>query len=205
MKKVIVFGSLNIDMTIKSARIPKAGETIDGDDFFANAGGKGANQAVAAAKLGAETFLIGRAGADVFGNAILEKLKGYGVHCSLVSRSKHLPTGTAVILRSEGDNRIILAAGANHEMQISEVESALRSIAEPGDIFLTQFECDYQTTLEAIRFAKKIGLFTLMNPAPAKKIPDLLYPFINQIVMNQTECEYLTGIYPKLKGLVPPL
>lgn len=199
MKKVIVFGSLNMDLTIESDRIPQKGETIDGHDFFTNTGGKGANQAVASAKLGAETFLIGRVGTDVFGNMALNKLKEYGVHCRLVSRSQNQPTGTAVILRCEGDNRIILSAGANHEIRIQEVEKALCSIAEPGDIFLTQFECDYQTTLDAVRLAKKMGLFTLMNPAPAKKIPDILYPLISQIVLNQTECEYLTGIYPQME------
>ena len=197
MNKVIVFGSMNMDLTIESDRLPKAGETVDGHDFFTNSGGKGANQAVAAAKLGAETYMIGLLGKDIFGDEILGKLEGCGVNCGLVKRSSEQPTGTAVIVRSEADNRIILGAGANHQMTTADVEAALRGIAVPGDIFLTQFECEYSTTLEAICLAKKMGLFTLMNPAPAKKIPDEICSSIDRIVVNQTESEFLTGIYPK--------
>lgn len=197
MKKVIVFGSMNMDMTVESDRIPKKGETIDGWGIFTNTGGKGANQAVAAAKLGAETFLIGMVGDDAFGNTVLAKLAQYGVDCSFVRRSSTRATGTAVVLRCEGDNRIILGAGANHEMKIDAVRHALESIAVPEDIFLTQFECDYETTLEAIRLAKQMGLYTVLNPAPAKKIPEDIFPCVDLLVMNQTECEFLSGGNPQ--------
>ena len=197
MKKVIVYGSINMDMTIESSRMPKEGETIDGYGFFTNTGGKGANQAVAAAKLGAETFLIGRVGGDAFGGAVLEKLTQYGVNCGFVSRSSSQATGTAVVLRCNGDNRIILGAGANHEMKIGAVRQALERIASPEDLFLTQFECDYETTLQAVRLAKRAGLSTVLNPAPAKEIPEEVYSCIDLLVMNQTECEFLSGSSPQ--------
>lgn len=197
MKKIIVFGSMNMDMTIESSRMPKKGETIDGRGFFTNTGGKGANQAVAAAKSGAETFLIGMVGSDPFGGTILENLARYGVDCSSVLRSDRHATGTAIVLRCAGDNRIILGAGANHEMKIGAVQDALERIAAPEDIFLTQFECDYETTLQAIRLAKQKGLYTVLNPAPAKKIPEDLYSCVDLLAMNQTECEFLSGIYPQ--------
>lgn len=197
MNKVIVFGSLNMDLTIKSDYIPKKGETIDGYGFFTNPGGKGGNQAVAAAKLGAETHMIARVGRDLFGDRILDQLREYGVQCGLVGRSESLATGVAMIICCEGDNRIILSAGANHEMKIAEVDHAIEKIAEPGDVFLTQFECDFDTTIHSLFKAKTNGMYTIFNPAPAKKIPDEAYRNIDLIVVNQTECEFLTGIYPR--------
>lgn len=195
MKKVIVLGSLNMDLSIQSEDIPKNGETINGSDFFMNPGGKGGNQAVAAAKLGAETHMIANVGNDVFGKEIIEKLQEYGVATDSVLTSDD-PTGVAVILRCHNDNRIILGNGANHTMDIQTVKHKIKLMGKPGDIFLTQLENDYELVLEAICYAKSLGLYTILNPAPARVLDERLYESIDLIVVNQSECQLLTGIIP---------
>lgn len=196
MKKVIVFGSLNMDITIECDTMPKAGETLEGRNFFTNPGGKGGNQAVAAAKLGAPTYMIARVGKDLFGGQLRSALAGYGVDCTYLSESDSKNTGVAVITRCEGDNRIILSSGANHEMTARDVDTVLEQVSEPQDIFVTQYECDAAAVIDSLAAAKRRGLFTLFNPAPAKAIPPEAYSNIDLIVVNQTECEYLTGLYP---------
>ncbi len=199
MKKVIVFGSLNMDITIECDTMPKAGETLEGRNFFTNPGGKGGNQAVAAAKLGAPTYMIARVGKDLFGGQVQSALAGYGVDCTYLSESESKNTGVAVITRCEGDNRIVLSSGANHEMTARDVDTILEQVSEPQDIFVTQYECESAAVIGSLHFmaaAKRRGLFTLFNPAPAKAIPSEAYPNIDLIVVNQTECEYLTGLYP---------
>lgn len=186
-----------MDLTIQCEKLPQSGETVEGHDFLTNPGGKGGNQAVAAAKLGALTYMVGRVGRDHFGDDLLRSLAAYGVDCTYVSRSETLNTGIAIITRSGGDNRIILSSGANHEMDAGDVEAILKQLSEPGDIFTTQYECDPVTVLDALSLAKQRGLFTLFNPAPAREIPPQSYPSIDLIVVNQTECEFLTGIYPE--------
>ena len=135
MSSVVVFGSLNMDLAIESARMPQQGETIPGWGFFVNAGGKGANQAVAAAKFGVPTYLIGATGRDAFGEQIIAGLEGYGVRCEEVSRVEGVETGVAIVLRSGGDNRIVLSPGANHALGIDEVNASLDRVARPGDVF----------------------------------------------------------------------
>lgn len=185
-----------MDLTIQCERLPQSGETVDGHDFLTNPGGKGGNQAVAAAKLGAPTYLIARVGRDLFGDQLLQSLAEYRVDCTYVDRSPNLSTGIAIIVRSGSDNRIILSGGANLEMRADDVEAVLEKLAKPGDIFTTQYECNPLAVLESLARAKKRNLFTLFNPAPARQIPVESYPSLDLIVVNQTECEYLTDIYP---------
>ena len=206
MKKVIVLGSLNMDLSINSDYMPKKGETINGYDFLINPGGKGGNQAVAAAKLGADTRMIANVGNDIFGQEILNKLKEYGVCTDDISISKFDSTGVAVIICCDHDNRIILGNGANHTLTFSMVKERLDAIAEEGDIFLTQLENDFQVVDASIRYAKKKGLYTILNPAPARVLEEDLYNYLDLIVVNQSECQLLTGIYPNddescIKGL----
>lgn len=196
MKKVLVFGSLNMDLTIECDVMPQAGETLEGRGFLTNPGGKGGNQAVAAAKLGAPTYMIGRIGADLFGRQLKTAMEEYGVNCAYLSESTQNNTGVAIIMRCEGDNRIILSPGSNHEMGSGDVHEILDKIGEPGDIFITQYECDASAVIGALAAAKQKHLFTLFNPAPAKAIPTEAYANIDLIVVNQTECEFLSGIYP---------
>lgn len=196
MKKVIVLGSLNMDLTIACDLIPQAGETVEGNGFMTTPGGKGGNQAVAAARLGAPTCLIARVGRDWFGDQLLRSLRDYGVNCDWTAQSESLGTGVAIILRSKGDNRIVIHPGANHELTGEDVKAALKRMAQPGDLFTTQYECFQKTVHSSLFLARQMGLFTLFNPAPAKTIPPETYKNLDLLVVNQTECQFLTGIYP---------
>lgn len=196
MKKVIVLGSLNMDLSINSDFMPKKGETINGYDFLINPGGKGGNQAVAAAKLGADTRMIANIGDDIFGKEIIGKLKEYGVNTEDVNISSYDSTGVAVIICCDHDNRIILGNGANHTLSFETVKAKLDEIGNPGDVFLTQLENDYEVVNQSIRYAKSKGMYTILNPAPARVLDDDLYSYLDLIVVNQSECQLLTGIYP---------
>lgn len=197
MQKVIVLGSLNMDLSIQCNNLPKNGETINGFDFFMNPGGKGGNQAVAAAKLGVDTRMIAQIGNDVFGKALLDTISKYGVRTDSIQLSPYDATGVAMIIRSHNDNRIILGNGANHTLNIEYVKERLHHIAKPRDIFLTQLENDYTLVKHAIKEAKQANLFTILNPAPARMLDEEVYAYLDLIVVNQSECEVLTGIYPK--------
>lgn len=197
MKKVIVLGSLNMDLTIGCDQLPQGGETVEGYAFFTNPGGKGGNQAVAAAKLGALTYMLARVGNDAFGEQVCDSLRQYQVNTAQIGVSAKLSTGVAMITRHDGDNRIILSSGANHEMCAQDVVQTLDAVAQAGDIFVTQLECALETVLAALESAKSRGLFTVLNPAPAKELPAACYHHIDLIVVNQTECEFLTGYYPQ--------
>lgn len=197
MKKVVVAGSLNIDLTIRVDRMPNEGETIHGHEFLINTGGKGGNQAVAAAKSGAETVLIGSIGGDTFGNQILESLKSYGINTDSIKVQKDEYTGSAMIICSNNDNRIILNPGANFSLDFNFVKDRLDNISSKEDLFITQFENEFNTTIMLLEYAKTIGMKTILNPAPAKLIPEEAYKYIDILVLNQSECEVLTGVYPK--------
>lgn len=196
MHNVVVFGSLNMDLAIESERMPKQGETIPGWGFFVNAGGKGANQAVAAAKSGVPTYLIGAVGNDAFGDQLVSGLAGYGVRVDEVFRAGSTETGVAVVLRAQGDNRIILSPGANHALGIDEVNSGLDMLARKGDVFLAQLECDLDTTVEALKSARERGMHTMVNLAPPREIPAEAWSYIDTVCVNETECEAVCGIYP---------
>ena len=196
MPKVIVFGSMNMDLSIDAPRMPAAGETLSGSGFITAAGGKGANQAVAAARLGADVRMIAAVGADGFGEELARGLSDAGADVALVRRLADVTTGVAVILRTEGENRIVLHAGANHALAATDVVSDLRRIGEPGDIFVTQGECDPTATEAALRAAHELGLYTIYNPAPARPAPDDLWPCVDLVCLNETECQIMCGVLP---------
>lgn len=196
MKKVFVLGSLNIDMVMEVDRMPKIGETRMGDHFLINPGGKGANQAVAAAKCGADTTMFGAIGDDIFGKDLVNSLKKYNVNTEFLQKVKG-PSGTAIIVVENTDNRTIFAKGANAFVDSRKVIQKLIKRASPGDILAAQLEIPQQVTLDVFETAKKIGMKTTLNPAPASKINSRLYQLIDFITPNETEAEILTGIYPK--------
>ena len=200
MSKVIVFGSMNMDLSIDAPRVPVAGETLSGSGFLANAGGKGANQAVASARLGAPTHMIAAVGEDAFGEQLTAGLAAAGVDVSRVRRLSGAGTGVAVILRTCGENRIVLSAGANHALSADEVISDLRGLAEPGDVFLVQGECDLDATLVALRVAHGLGLYTVLNPAPARPLPEGLWASVDLVCLNETECAALCDVLPSDEG-----
>ncbi len=196
MPKALVFGSMNMDLSICCARIPAAGETIDGDSFITNPGGKGANQAVAASRMGAPVTMVAAVGDDTFGSVLLGCLDGAGIDVSAVRTVTEVPTGTATIIRVDGDNRIILDHGANYCLSSADVCDAVDRFGEPGDVFLTQFECGPDATAAALAHAHDRGLFTMVNPAPARPIPDDFWRSVDYLCMNETECESITGDFP---------
>ena len=194
--KVIVFGSLNADLSIECERMPRTSETVHGSGFFINSGGKGGNQAVAASRMGAPTVMLGCVGPDAFGRDLIASLVRHGVSCEHIGVSRHYPTGTALIIRSENDKRIIVEMGANQRMNFDTVRTTLRGLASPGDVFLTQLECDFETTVKSIVFAHEMGLVTVMNASPAVELPDEVYANLDILCINEAECEELCGINP---------
>ncbi len=196
MKKIIVLGSLNMDLTIQSDAIPAKGETIHGYDFFTNPGGKGGNQAVSAAKLGSDTEMIACVGDDIFGQEMISKLDSYGVKTSNIMVSKDEATGVAMIVLCEKDNRIILGSGANYALDFEDVKNRFDKVANEGDIFLTQLENRYDVVIKSLKYAKEKGLYTIFNPAPARILEKEVYECLDLIIVNQSECQLLTDIYP---------
>ena len=197
MPKVIVFGSMNMDLSIDAPRVPAAGETLTGSGFITAAGGKGANQAVAAARLGADVRMLAAVGADAFGDELTGGLAEAGVDTVGVRRLSAVTTGVAVILRTAGENRIVLHVGANHALTAADIASDLRSIGEKHDVLVTQGECDPTATESALRVAHELGLYTILNPAPARPVPDDLWPCIDLVCLNETECQIMCGVLPK--------
>ncbi len=198
MKKVIVLGSLNMDLSILCDELPKIGETINGYDFLATPGGKGGNQAVAASKLGANTYMIGNVGKDIFGDQLVYSLKESGINTEYICVDSDTSSGVAVIICNNNDNRIILGNGANYSLNKEYVQKSLDEISTKGDIFLTQLENKYDLVKESIVHAKRNGMFTILNPAPAVEcLDDLLYENLDLIILNQTECQLLSGVYPQ--------
>ncbi len=198
MRKIYVLGSINMDMVINSARIPESGETLSGKDFFLNPGGKGANQAVASSKQDVPTYLIGNVGKDLFGTNLLSSLNEYNVNTTYVKKID-TASGIAMIIIVDGDNRIILNGGANQKISYDQIENALNQ-ANENDIFITQLENNLDAVIKGLEIAKKKGLITIFNPAPAIKLKDNVYSNVDYLIVNESECEILTNIKPNCKN-----
>lgn len=195
MKKIVVIGSSNVDTTLHVKDFPKPGETINAQDVTVAGGGKGANQAIAAAKSGAETEFISRVGEDSFGEFIMAQLKSYGVSLDYVQTTQEQKTGHAYITLDEnGQNDIIIDHGANYQLSASDIDAASDLIDEV-DCVIAQFETPIEATIEAFKMAKKKNAVTILNPAPAiKEIPAELLKYTDLIAPNETEAAVITGI-----------
>ncbi|HJR80998.1 MAG TPA: ribokinase [Anaerolineales bacterium] len=190
MPDILVIGSLNTDLVVRAPRFPHPGETIGGEDLQTFPGGKGANQAVAAARLGASVSMLGRVGKDNFGDYLLDNLRMNNVDSQLVQRDE-ASTGTAIIVvDSDGQNTIVLSAGANGKVSSADVRTA--PFAETG-LLLLQLEIPVETVLAAAQRAKESGLRVLLNPAPAHPVPDELITLPDFLVPNETELSLLTN------------
>ena len=196
MKKIVVLGSTNTDMVITGRKIPVPGETVSGGRFMMNPGGKGANQAVAVARLssgkGLCTF-IAKVGDDLFGRDTAVRMKKDGIAAHLVIDRKE-PSGTALILvDAKGQNVISVALGANGTLSPKDV-APFRKELEGAAALLMQLETPMETVVWAAKVAHDAGVPVILNPAPAAKLPRSLYPMIDWITPNETEAELLTGV-----------
>jgi len=193
MKKIIVAGSANTDMVVKAKKLPLPGETILGGNFFMNAGGKGANQAVAAARLGGDVCFVAKVGNDIFGKQIIEGLKKEGIHTDYIFIDPDTPSGTALIMvNEEGENCIAVASGANAHLRQSDIITA-SGIGE-AEVILVQLEIPIETIAVLAENAKANEQKFILNPAPAQLLDDKLLNGLFLITPNETEASLLTGI-----------
>lgn len=193
MNKIIVIGSSNTDMVVTADRLPEPGESVIGNGFMMAGGGKGANQAVAVARLGHDVRFVTALGKDMFGDEALARYERYGIDTSFIVR-KEVPSGIALVtVDRHGQNCISVSLGANGELSPVDVAPALEDIA-PGDIVLLQLEVPMRTVEEAVRTAYEKGARIVMNPAPAASLTEDILRRLYVITPNQTETEFLTGI-----------
>ncbi|HXK58608.1 MAG TPA: ribokinase [Acidobacteriota bacterium] len=198
MKKarIVVVGSSNTDMVVKSARIPGPGETVLGGEFVMAAGGKGANQAVAAARLGADVTLVARVGDDLFGERAIAGFRQEKIVADYIVKDPNKPSGVALIMVDDhGENIISVAPGANAELSPEDVQKA-RPAIEQADVVLIQLEIPLPAVHEAARLGEQSGARVILNPAPAQPLDDTLISCVDIITPNETEAEILTGIRP---------
>jgi len=191
--RILVVGSSNTDMIIKLDRIPRPGETILGGAFVTAAGGKGANQAVGAARAGGQVTFIARVGQDMFGEQAVAGFVRDGINVKHVFRDKANPSGVALIfVAKDGENSIAVAGGANAKLSPADVRKAKAAFAG-ASVLVMQLETPLETVQAAADLAAKAGVRVILNPAPARPLPDKLLKRISILTPNETEAELLTG------------
>ena len=191
---VISFGSINMDLVVQTPRFANPGETIIGNDFFTAPGGKGANQAVAAGRLGVDTLMFGRIGDDFFGKNLLKNMQENNVGIEGVKTDNTLPTGTALItVDNNAENTIIIIPGSNSAVSDSDITN-LTPFLKKAEILMLQLEIPLDTVAAAAKKAKESGVKVLLDPAPARQLPDELLQLCDFITPNETEAQILTGI-----------
>lgn len=191
---VVVFGSINMDLVARTPRLPKPGETLTGHSFETVSGGKGANQAVAVARLGVPTEMVGRVGNDAFGLELLNSLKASGVGCDRVLTDSATHSGVAVIAVDDAsENNIILIPGANGHVDESDIDR-LQEVLPQAKVLMLQLEIPLPMVVAAAKAAKAVGVTVMLDPAPARSdLPDELYSLIDIITPNQIETSQLVG------------
>ena len=193
MKKALVIGSLNMDMTAKVENLPKLGETIFSNNFYESCGGKGANQAVAISKLGMQTEMVGMVGNDGPGNRLIENLKKYNVKADNIIKSSEL-TGRAIILVDRnGNNNIVVIPGSNFKITERHIDEKIDAINE-SDIVVLQNEIPLNVVKYALKKAKELNKVTVFNPAPAAQLSDDIYMNTDYLILNETEMEQIFDI-----------
>tara|TARA_B110000858_G_scaffold193768_1_gene246943 strand:- start:43808 stop:44725 length:918 start_codon:yes stop_codon:yes gene_type:complete len=191
---ITVIGSINTDMVVKTQSLPSAGETVMGGNFFMSGGGKGGNQAVAAARLGATVSMVANLGMDTLGDTAIGRLQAEGIDCKFVSRDEHQASGVALIsVDAGGENHIVVAPGANATLSSKHVEEAFSQI-EPSSLILLQLEIPMDAVSRAAELSAKKGCRLILDPAPAQELSASLMASTYLITPNETEAEILTGI-----------
>ncbi len=192
--KILVIGSSNTDMVVQSPRLPIPGETVLGGQFVMNPGGKGANQAVAAARLGGSVRLLTKLGEDLFGQQTISRLQMERILTDYILIDPNYPSGVALITVDErGENSIVVASGANMALETAEIANAQTAIAQ-AELILLQLEIPLPTVELAAKMASKLGKTVILNPAPACVLSDSLLQTVSILTPNQTEAQRLTGI-----------
>ena len=194
--RIVVVGSSNTDMVVKAERLPAPGETVTGGQFLVAPGGKGANQAVAAARLGADVTLVAKVGTDMFGDQAIAGYQKEGIHTDFIFRDPAHPTGVALILVDQkGENLISVASGANHALSPEDVQLAADRI-RTADVVVLQLESPLETVAFAAEFAARAGVPVILDPAPAPAGPldPALLKHVRCLKPNETEAERLTGV-----------
>ena len=190
MYKVLIAGSINMDIVVTAERHPQVGETVFGSELQYFPGGKGANQAVAASKLGSNTALIGKLGTDSFADVLKSFLGNQGVNLDHVTNTKTANTGTALIVVADSDNTIVVVPGANGLLDSDDIKMV---DVKKGDVIVSQFEVPESTITEFFSRGKAKGATTILNPAPAKKFSQELLEAVDILVVNETELAFLSG------------
>ncbi|TDG00795.1 ribokinase [Paenibacillus piri] len=188
---IVIIGSLNMDLVVTAERMPRVGETIEGQHIRYLPGGKGANQAVGCAKLEADATMIGSVGDDLFGHQIIRQLTGYGVKTDRIAVIEHEATGTATILHTAEDNCIVIVPGANASTN-ERLVAAHEAVIRDADIALLQLEIPIPAVKLALQIARDNGVTTVLNPAPAKLLPAEIHDMVDILTPNETEFELLS-------------
>lgn len=190
--RIVVLGSLNMDLALRVPHAPAAGETLQGRSIDHVPGGKGGNQAVGCARQGARVRLVGCVGDDAHGRALREALEGDGIDTTAVAVDATAPTGTALVMVDDaGQNRIVVIAGANARVEIDE--DALAVQLRDADFLVAQFETPLPQVELALRAARRAGCKVLLNPSPAQPVADAWWPLIDTLVVNEVEAQMLAG------------
>lgn len=191
---ILVVGSSNTDMVIKTGNFPKPGETLLGGSFFMFPGGKGANQAVAAARLGGDVTFIAKVGYDVFGQQAIQQFKKENINTDFLITDHKNPSGVALItVNNEGENTIVVAQGANGALAPDDLNKAATEFRK-NSILLMQLETPVDTILYAAKLSSSFNNKVILNPAPATKLPDEIYEHLYLVTPNRSETEFLTGM-----------
>lgn len=192
--KILVIGSANTDMVIRTTQFPKPGETVLGHTFLMNPGGKGANQAVAAARLGAPVRFVAKLGEDIFGREALDGFKKEGLEVGYIIQTDKYPSGVAsIVVNEKGENQIIVASGANMDLKPADIPDEVFADVE---LILLQLEIPLETVSYIIEKARLLNIRTVVNPAPAGKLADSLLKGLYLITPNETETFFLTNVMP---------
>ena len=196
---IAVFGSINMDLVARTPRLPKPGETLTGHAFQTIPGGKGANQAVACARLGATTMMVGRVGGDVFGKRLKDELGNAGVDHENIVVDKNTSSGVALIaVEDSAENFIIVIPGANGQVGKQDLQR-LNGILTQSKVLLLQLEIPLEMVIAAAKLAKDKGVKVILDPAPVQTLPEEIYPLLDYITPNETEAELLVGFPIKTK------
>lgn len=192
MSNIIIVGSINMDLVVRAPHIPIPGETVLGDDFATFPGGKGANQAVAAARQGANVSFVGRVGADAFGSKLVEGLQSEGINTRHIGVDPAASSGVALItLDAAGQNSIVVASGANYKLTPEHILAAEKAF-DGADVLLLQLESPLETVIAAAELGSNYAVKVLLNPAPAQPLPEELLALVDVLIPNESETALLT-------------